>query len=145
MPKLFVNCDGSIRPKNPGGYAGGGYVVRSLQKHIKTGYVDLGQSPEMTNNIAEYAAVLASLEYLVDNNLIDHCIFVRTDSNLVVHQLNKKYKCYNKNLKIYRDKIWELVKKFKEVHFQWVPRKDNTEADAASRVPYERFQKSQGW
>lgn len=136
MSKLFLYCDGAIEPRNPGGHAVGGWVLKDENDSlICVGNIDCGESPEMTNNIAEYAAVLSGLRDGIEG-LEDYEIIVRTDSKLVVEQLNKRWKCHSEHLRPYRDKILNLMKSIGNVSIEWIPREENTEADTQSRALY---------
>jgi ribonuclease HI len=91
----------------------------------------------MTNNIAEYAAVYGALDDLLSLGSTAEEVVLHTDSKLVVEQLSDRWKCNSPHLRAWRDKIWKLLEKFDHpVSFQWVPREENTEADAQSRVLY---------
>jgi ribonuclease HI len=64
---LVVYIDGACKPVNPGGTASYGLVVKFHQ----TGEVlyqeakIVGSGPFMSNNVAEYSALLAFLKWLV--------------------------------------------------------------------------------
>lgn len=137
---LFVNTDGACEPSNPGGWGVGGWVIRDGDGELlSTGTVDLGRPEDMTNNIAEYAAVHGALSDLVQMGLTEDSVVVRTDSKLVVEQLNDRWRCNHAHLRDWRDRIWKLCEAFeKRVGFQWVPRANNKEADEVSRSLYPR-------
>lgn len=137
---ITVYCDGAVEPKNPGGWGVGGWVAFDQNgSRLVDGTVDLGRNPAMTNNIAEYAAVKAALEYLVNYGLaVGVYICIRTDSKLVVEQLNDRWACRAVHLRRYRDDIWVLSEKFLDIYYEWVPRAQNTHADEMSRSLYGR-------
>lgn len=139
---IVIWTDGAIEPCNPGGHAVGGWVIKSSGMDTMTGTHDCGHSPEMTNNIAEYCAIEGALTHLLDNRGIHDygkVIWLRSDSKLAVEQLNDRWKCNNVVLREYRDRIWKLCEKFsKDVHFEWIPREQNKEADTVSRSLYGR-------
>lgn len=139
MTHFFGYCDGSIVPKNPGGHAVGGWVLRDQNGDlIAKGTVDLGSSPTVTNNEAEYAAIEGLLKYMIEEELAYGTLIVCSDSQLVVNQLTDVYKCNAPNLQKYREDILRLLPSFdNEVLFKWIPREENKEADAVSRSLYE--------
>ena len=51
------------------------------------------------------------------------------DSELIVNQLNAKYKIKEKNLIPFFIEIWNLKQNFNEVKFTHIPREKNKEAD----------------
>ena len=73
---------------------------------------------ELTNNEAEYTAVIRALEDFPDATEI------RTDSQLVVQQLNHKWHIKEDRLRSLAQRVWELVGS-RNVKFTWVPRKEN--------------------
>ena len=145
---IDIWTDGSIKGGNPGGHGVGGYVIKDYRRwyswDITTkGTVDLGKHDTMTNNIAEYSAVVAALQALLGlfnkHNRWPDRVLVHSDSKLVVEQVNDHWKCNNQALSELRDQIWDLCEQFGkcDVVFKWVPREENEEADAASRSLYE--------
>ena len=61
---------------------------------------------------------------------------VHCDSKLVVEQCSGRWNCSDQRLGEFRNSIWQLIKHFKRVSFEWIPRAENAEADAQSRVLY---------
>lgn len=125
MKKIVIKTDGGSRG-NPGPAGIGvvikyGDIVKELSEYIG----------EATNNVAEYTAVAKALEW-VKKNIKDDDIVIdfSLDSQLVVEQLNGRYKMKNEGLKPLfwqiRDLIMELGGK---VAFTHIPRTENTEAD----------------
>ncbi len=122
--KIIVYTDGGARG-NPGP-AAIGVVFPDLKKEYgeKIGIA--------TNNIAEYKAVIFGLKK-TKQLLKDECekieIEVRSDSELLVHQMNGKYKVKNENLKHLFIDAQILLKNFKNVRFIHILREKNKEAD----------------
>ncbi len=130
-------CDGSIEGGNPGGWAVGGWVLKSDDGDvIEKGNVDLGKGPDRTNNMAEYAAVLGVFRYLVGRKETQQALEIRSDSQLVIKQLRGEYNCANEILMGFRDEILTLAEEFPEVLYEWIPRAENSEADEQSRHLY---------
>ena len=119
--KLFT--DGGARG-NPGPAAVGG-VLYDGDKEIDNLSECIG---EATNNQAEYKAIIAGLEMAVKNKITELDCFL--DSELVVEQLNRKYKVKDKDLAKLFVKVWNLGLKFKKISFQHIRREKNKAADA---------------
>lgn len=136
---IYVYCDGAVEPKNPGGWGVGGWVVKRDDQRLFDGADDLGEYPEMTNNIAEYGAVRGALRDIINSEMWED-IVVRTDSQLIVQQLNKKWGTSSPHLLKLRDEVLELAKEIWNHHgsvrFEWIPRAQNKEADEMSRSLY---------
>jgi ribonuclease HI len=83
--------------------------------------------PTVTNNQAEYEALLRGLQYLREAKAIAVEIF--GDSELVIKQLNGQYKCRNDILRNYYEECKEILKRFQLVILQHIPRENNGEAN----------------
>lgn len=137
--RILVNCDGSLKGKNPGGHGVGGFVIKdeSDGSVLHSGAVSFGIKPEMTNNYAEYGAVLEALKCIRDMGLSDVPVLIKSDSMLVIRQLTDKWECKNQVLRGLRDEIWRVTEDFLSVEYDWVPRTQNRDADAMSRSLYD--------
>ena len=135
---IIVHIDGLCEPVNPGGTATFGYVIRQDGAILARNSGVVGMGPVMSNNVAEYAALCEALEFLRKRKLENSPVEVRSDSTLVVNQLNGKWN-FRKGL--YHEKYLEakrLSAQFSNLRFQWIPRKENGEADGLSREAYEK-------
>ena len=128
---LKAYCDGSIEGGNPGGWAVGGWVLKDGDSVVSYGCINLGTHDKLTNNIAEYAAVLGVVWWCYDNGA--DCPIIHSDSMLVVKQLAGDWRCSKKELLFFRDWIWDLGT-FSST--KWIPRAENKEADMISRRLY---------
>lgn len=136
---LYLYCDGAIEPKNPGGHAVGGWVLKDENMEwLGEGARSYGNAPEVTNNIAEYGAVISGLEALSNaGDYVLETIIVRSDSQLIINQLKNVWSCKNEVLRQLRDRVFSLTEKFEgPVTFEWVRREENTDADRMSRALY---------
>ncbi|XP_075099220.1 uncharacterized protein LOC142176060 [Nicotiana tabacum] len=82
----------------------------------------------LTNNEAEYEAMIASLE--LAKGLGDEVIEAKCDSLLVVSQANGSYEARDDRMQRYLDKIQITLHRFKEWTLVHVPREHNSETDA---------------
>ena len=105
MVDIFTDGSGKT-----GRYA---YVVE------QTGKVKISQKPGLTNNEAEYTAIVEALK---DNNDKNICIYA--DSELIVNQLNKKYAIKEDRLRKLAQQVWELSEG-RNVTFKWIRREQN--------------------
>jgi ribonuclease HI len=135
--KLIVFADGSIQGGNPGGHAVGGWVLQDLEDTVvAVGCHDLEIGPDRTNNQAEYAGVWAALKYVTDVYDDSVELLVKSDSKLVVNQIQGHWNCANPILDKWRQRIWDLEKSLKRVKYRWIPRAKNSLADSVSRFLY---------
>lgn len=122
-PDLVIYSDGGSRG-NPGQSACGFIIEDSNGVMLAKGGEYLGIT---TNNQAEYQGVKIALEKAV--KISGENILFRADSLLVINQLKGIYKVKNKELWPIHKSIKSLLKNFKEVRFEHVPREQNQIAD----------------
>jgi ribonuclease HI len=136
MAVIVVYCDGLCEPRNPGGTATYGWVayVNGEKIHEECAVVCSGSGA--TNNVAEYSAVIAALEWLVKEGYAKEPVKVRSDSQLCMYQLSGVYAVRSERIRPLYEKARALSRKFRKVTFEWVPRENNQVADALSRKAY---------
>lgn len=121
--KIIIYTDGGSRG-NPGP-AALGVVINN--KHYSQ---SLGIK---TNNEAEYEAVIFALKkakhLFGKKNLKETEVEVNMDSELIVQQLNHRYKIEGEKIAPLFLKVWNLLLDFGTVQFHYIPREKNKEAD----------------
>ena len=122
---ITIYTDGGARG-NPG-LAGAGYVFMDGEKITHKGKKFLGDN--ITNNWAEYEAVVLALADALAQGLEKNTIEIRMDSQLVVEQLSGNWKIKDAGLKVQAQKARALLEKFATYSFVYVPRAENEEAD----------------
>jgi probable phosphoglycerate mutase len=124
--KLIVEADGGSRG-NPGP-AGYGALVRDAE----TGRV-LAERAEAigraTNNVAEYGGLVAGLQAALDLDPSAR-VEVRMDSKLVVEQMSGRWQIKHPDMKKLAVQARELAGQLAGVRYTWVPRAQNSAADA---------------
>jgi ribonuclease HI len=83
-----------------------------------------------TNNVGEYSGLLLALGLAQELNV--EALHVRSDSLLIVNQMNRTWKCDSERLARLRNRALSLTNQF-EFSIEWVPRKENEQADALCR------------
>jgi ribonuclease HI len=138
-PKLYF--DGACEPRNPGGVATWGIVVQDGDSviHRDCGLACVPYTPEATNNVAEYTALIRGLEWCLGNVPLTESLIVYGDSQLVVFQMLGKYAVRSPRvIPLYR-KARSLASRFNKIRFEWVRREKNEAADKMSKAAYEQF------
>jgi ribonuclease HI len=133
MADLIMYCDGLTEPTNPGGYACWAWCLLDGTVTVNQAYGCLGHGAGMTNNVAEYEAVIRALTFLQDQALDG--VRVRTDAQLVVRQLQGVYAVRSPTIMPLYQRALLLVRAIQPV-LEWVPREQNTRADALTREAY---------
>jgi ribonuclease HI len=98
--------------------------------------------PTVTNNQAEYEALLRGLQYLKEAKAVSVDIY--GDSELVIMQLNGQYECRSDTMRNYYEECREILKSFQLVILQHIPSEHNEEANklAQSASGYRENQKA---
>ncbi len=127
MSKILMKVDGACYP-NPGNMAIGVVIYKDGELFKKISEA-IGYG---TNNIAEYKALIRGLEEAkrINSERID----VYCDSQLVVKQLNKKYKVRNKGIIPLFNQVEEIIGTIPgKIYFIWDRRDNNFVADELAK------------
>lgn len=123
IKRVVIYTDGVATP-NPGSAAIGATIKDEQGRLITSISQPIGRA---TNNQAEYRAIIAALEQAI--SLGASQVDMRSDSELVVRQINGQYRVKNASLKPLHQKVKQqqgLLEGFTITH---IPREENTEAD----------------
>lgn len=123
MSRLVVNVDGGARG-NPGP-AAIGVVVRDGEGEVLD---EVGEAiGEATNNVAEYRALLRGIELAGRHGATD--LELVGDSELVVRQVEGRYKVKNAGMKRLHDEVTQALRGFDAWSIRHVRREKNSDAD----------------
>ena len=126
--RAILNTDGGARG-NPGP-AGIGVVLRTADGDVVEELArGIGTA---TNNVAEYEAVIAGLELALNHGVTDLEILI--DSELVVAQLEGRWKIKNDRLRTLAVAARSLMNRFENVAISHVRRAHNTRADRLANL-----------
>ncbi len=107
--RIFV--DGSGGPNS-----GFGFFVK------ETGESFYKKEPNITNNQAEYMAIISALKKFSGTN---NEIIIYSDSKNTVSQLNHEFAINNDQLRNLARETWDLAAKFPNLKINWIPRNQN--------------------
>lgn len=124
--------DGASRG-NPGEASIGAAIFDSKGREVHTVSRRIGFA---TNNEAEYRAAIAGLEAALA--LGAPCVSLRMDSELVVRQLEHRYKVRNPRLQPLFARMMELRRRFTQVDVESIPRTNNRRADQLANEALDR-------
>jgi ribonuclease HI len=123
VSRFTVNVDGGARG-NPGPAAigvvlrdGGGEVLKEVGETIG----------EATNNVAEYRALLRGIELAAEHGATD--LELVGDSELVVRQVEGRYKVKNAGMKELHEEAKRALRGFDSWSIRHVRRENNADAD----------------
>jgi len=116
--------DGASRGNpGPASYAA---IVRGPDGKI---VFELGKKLGMaTNNAAEYHGLITALDYAAHNGI--KRLRVRSDSELLVNQMNGRYRVRSPDLKPLHERAAKLANQFEYFAIEHVRREENSDADA---------------
>ena len=134
MKKIIIYSDGGARG-NPGPAGIGAVLYNEEKKVLATVSEYLGVA---TNNQAEYKALIAALKKAQELGAQELDCYL--DSELVVRQLQGKYKVKNKDLASLFLVIYNLSFKFTKITYTHIPREENQEADRLANQAMDRGQ-----
>ena len=121
---------------NPGHSGIGIVAVDTRGKFIKEISEYIG---EATNNVAEYTALnFALAEALILNS---KNISIKSDSELLVKQLNGEYKVKSNNIKSLYLQAKHLIEGFNNVKVSYIQRTKNKEADRLAKLAIRKRKK----
>ena len=124
--KLVLFADGASRG-NPGPAAYGAVILSEDGVVL----VELGENLGIrTNNYAEYQAVIAGLRH-IQASYPNATVDVRMDSKLVVEQLSGRWQIKHPELRELAQEAHRVMRNL-DVKLTWVPREQNSLADAAA-------------
>jgi ribonuclease HI len=126
--------DGSCAPVNPGGTAISKFIVLDpTGRYIHSESNIIGTGKNMSNNVAEYCALISLLDWV---NLYGPekllSLVIQSDSNLVVNQINGDFKIkkglYRESALLANEKWQELETQLK-LRIVYIPREENQAHD----------------
>jgi ribonuclease HI len=124
----IANIDGASRG-NPGPAA---YAVLIRNPEGKLVLELAKKFGRDTNNVAEYYGLLAALDYATTHGI--SALRIRSDSELLVRQMQGRYKVKSADLKPLYERASILSRQLKYFAIEHVRREQNTDADALANV-----------
>jgi ribonuclease HI len=119
---LTINIDGAARG-NPGPAAFAFVIEADGKLHSE----ESGCLDPTTNNVAEYTALVRALKRAAE--LGGKNLLVRSDSELLVKQMNGLYRVKNPQLRRLHDESQDLLRQFDSVELVHIPRSQNAHPD----------------
>jgi len=128
MDKAVVYIDGGSRG-NPGDSAVGVFACDADDRPVAAFGRFLGT---MTNNEAEYNGLLAALEWAHQEDVQE--LHVKSDSQLMVRQMNGQYRVKSANLKPLFEEAKRRTRQFPRFVIEHVRRESNVDADRLANL-----------
>ena len=126
--RLIINTDGVSRG-NPGPAAIGAAIKDEEGRLITAISQPIGRA---TNNEAEYRAIIAALEKAIQ--LGAKQVEMRSDSELIVRQINGQYRVKKASLQPLYQQVQQLRSRLGGFTITHIPREQNAEADSLANM-----------
>jgi ribonuclease HI len=124
IKRVVIFTDGASQG-NPGPAAIGATIKDEQGNLITTISQSIGRT---TNNQAEYRAIIAALERAISLGVSQ--IDMRSDSELVIRQINGQYRVKAASILPLYQKVKHLQSQLEGFTITHIPRQQNTEADS---------------
>jgi acyl dehydratase/ribonuclease HI len=124
----IANIDGAARG-NPGPASYGVVIRRPDGTPLESIGKYIGRQ---TNNVAEYYALIAALDYAAANGI--KRLRVQSDSQLIVNQIKGLYKVKHPALRPLHERAKKQAAALDAFTIEYIPRERNREADAAANA-----------
>jgi ribonuclease HI len=89
-----------------------------------------------TNNVAEYYGLIAALDYAASEKIPR--LRVRSDSELLVRQMQGRYKVNSSDLRPLHERAQKLARALAYFTIEHIPREQNSEADELANIALDR-------
>ena len=122
---FIVEADGGSR-SNPGQAAYGAVVIDPESGEVIVECAEL--IGIASNNVAEYSGLVAGLEAVRELDP-EATVLVKMDSKLVVEQMSGRWKIKHPDMRALAMKARDVLP-YENVEYQWIPRAENSRADA---------------
>jgi ribonuclease HI len=127
LEKLIIFTDGGANP-NPGPAAIGAVLKNPAGEVVGCISQSIGYA---TNNVAEYRAVVAALQMAL--KLGARWVELRSDSELLVRQINGQYKVKAAGIRPYYIEVKQIEQQFTDCTFVHIPRELNEAHEYAEK------------
>jgi ribonuclease HI len=125
--------DGAARG-NPGPASYGVVILQPNGEKLETIQKKIGIG---TNNVAEYYALISALDFAHAHNIAK--LRVRSDSELLVRQMQGRYKVKSADLRPLYERALKLARGLEYFAIEHVPRELNREADGLANAALDRW------
>jgi ribonuclease HI len=132
VPTWVVYADGASRG-NPGEASIGAAIFDERGQERDRVSQRIGRA---TNNEAEYQAAIAGLETALKRG--GGTVELRMDSELVIRQLEGRYRVRNERLRPFYERLIKLIRQFDSFSLAHVPREKNKRADELANLALDR-------
>ncbi|XP_074372877.1 uncharacterized protein LOC141713384 [Apium graveolens] len=128
-PWWVLHVDGAVNNNR----AGAGIILVTLEGHRLMSTIHFNFY--VTNNDSEYEALISGLKIALEVGVVN--LIARSDSELVVNQVNGGFQARGPRTKLYMRCVQRLLQRFGSAKLEGVPREENGDADALAKMGFQ--------
>lgn len=110
-----------------------GWLIWQNEKVIAQGQGGYAHWKLATSNGAEYLALIAGLEALVQMKACDETILIQGDAKTIIEQMQNQALTHSPRIQQFHRQARRVCRNFKDVQWNWTPRCNNHPADRLTR------------
>ncbi len=92
-----------------------------------------------TSNGAEYLALIAGLEALIELRATNEIVLIQGDAKTIIEQMQSRVLTHSPRVQQFRRQARRLCRNLKEVRWNWTPRRENLPADKLTRQAFQHI------
>lgn len=123
--KIYIDASTKGNP----GPSGGGFMIIGEGLYVQKSFPF---TQKLTNHQAEFSVLSSLLDYLLEENLVEHMITIHTDSKVVAQAIAKKF-TKNSAFDSLVEEILTKLAVFPLLFLKWIPESQNKGADHLAR------------
>lgn len=123
-------------PVEGNGYSGimcYGWVILKRGQKVRSGLGGYAHLKLATSNGAEYLALIAGLEALMEMDACRHAVLIQGDSKTTIEQMQKQALTHSPRIQQFHRQARKLCRQFDSLEWCWTPRQQNHPADRLTR------------
>jgi ribonuclease HI len=110
-----------------------GWLVLRDGRVIAHGHGGYAHWKIATSNGAEYLALIAGLEALIEMKVSEETILIQGDAKTIIEQMQNLALTHSPRIEQFHRQARRLCRNFKDVKWNWTPRRQNHPADQLTR------------
>lgn len=110
-----------------------GWLILREERLVARGQGGFAHWKLATSNGAEYLALIAGLEALMDLKACDETILIQGDAKSIIEQMQNQSLTHSPRIQQFHRQARRLCRNFRDVQWCWTPRRDNHPADRLTR------------
>jgi ribonuclease HI len=110
-----------------------GWVILKDGLFVARGHGGYVRGQDASSNVAEYLALIEGLEALLDMQAFKELIVICGDAKSVIEHMQGSATVSAVSIKPLHRRASKLARHFKNIHWIWMPRRNNHTADALTR------------